>query len=227
VRPARRILAEALGTAALVTAVIGSGIAAAGLSPRDAGLQLLENALATGAALAVIILVLGPVSGAHLNPLVTLAVLADGGASAKLSAAYVGAQLAGGISGTVLAHGMYDLPLLDPSTTARAGGHLWFAEIVATAGLLLVVFGLGRNGNVAAIPFAVGAYIAAAYFVTSSTSFANPAVTVARAFTDTFAGIRPSSVPAFVAAQCAGAALGYLTANTLFPIREGAHSRAR
>jgi glycerol uptake facilitator-like aquaporin len=216
----RRVGAEVLGTALLVVAVVGSGIAAERLSPNDVGVQLLENAAATGLVLAVIILVLGPVSGAHLNPVVTLLVRADGGTTNRDALAYVGGQFAGAVIGTFVAHAMFDVPVLQASTHTRSAGHLWLAEILATAGLVLVVFGLGRGGNVAAIPFAVGGYIAAAYFFTSSTSFANPAVTVARAFTDTFSGIRPSSVPAFVIAQCAGGALGYGAVRFFFPARE-------
>jgi arsenate reductase len=216
----RRVGAEVLGTALLVVAVVGSGIAAERLSPNDVGVQLLENAAATGLALAVIILVLGPVSGAHLNPAVTLFVRADGGTTNRDALAYVGGQFAGAVIGTFAAHAMFDVPVLQASTHTRSAGHLWLAEILATAGLVLVVFGLGRGGNLAAIPFAVGGYIAAAYFFTSSTSFANPAVTVARAFTDTFSGIRPSSVPAFVIAQCAGGALGYEAVRIFFPARE-------
>jgi glycerol uptake facilitator-like aquaporin len=217
----RRVLAEALGTGLLVAVVVGSGIAAQTLS-EDTGLQLLENAAATAAGLTVLILVLGPVSGAHINPAVSLADWwlgrrAGTGLSLREVAAYVSAQVAGGIGGAVLANAMFDEPLVAWSTTERSGSHLWLAEVVATAGLVLLIFALARNGRATATAAAVGAYIGAAYFWTSSTSFANPAVTVGRAFTDTFAGIAPSSVPAFVVAQLVGAGLGVVLVRTLFP----------
>lgn len=214
---ARRALAEAVGTALLLVAVVGSGIAASRLSPGDEGLQLLENALATAAALVAIIVAVGPVSGAHLNPVVTLADRALGGVTTREVAAYVPAQLAGAVSGVVIANVMFGEPALAWSRTARSGGGLWLAEVVATFGLLLVVFGAVRSGRASVAPFAVGAYIGGAYFFTASTSFANPAVTVARTLTDTFAGIEPSSAPAFVAAQLAGLAVGVLVVRTLYP----------
>jgi arsenate reductase len=218
----RRLAAEAIGTCLLVTAVVGSGIAAARLSPSDVGLQLAENAAATGAALAVIILLVGPVSGAHLNPLVSLADWWLGragrtGLTLPEVGAYVAAQAAGGIAGTALANLMFDLPAVSWSATRRAGGHLWLSEVVATAGLVAVVFALARTGRAALSAASVGAYIAAAYWFTASTSFANPAVTLARAFTDTFAGIAPASVAGFVAAQTVGAALGAVGARLLYP----------
>jgi arsenate reductase len=214
---ARRALAELLGTALLLIAVVGSGIAAASLSPDDVGLQLLENAVATAAALVAIILALGPVSGAHLNPVVTLADRAFGGLDTRTAAVYIGAQLVGGLLGTVVANLMFSLPPVELSTTVRSGGGLWLAEVVATFGLLLVIFGVVRSGRTSAAPFAVGAYIGGAYFFTASTSFANPAVTVARTLSDTFAGIAPASAPAFVVAQVVGAALAVATVRMLYP----------
>lgn len=214
---ARRALAELLGTALLLVAVVGSGIAAVRLSPGDRGLQLLENALATGAALVAIILAVGPVSGAHLNPVVTLADRLFGGLSTAEAGVYVAAQATGAVLGTVTANLMYSLPAVELSTTARSSGGLWLGETVATFGLLLVVFGVVRSGRPAVAPFAVGAYIGGAYFATSSTSFANPAVTVARMLSDTFAGIAPASVPAFVVAQVAGAGLAVVAARILYP----------
>lgn len=212
----RRVLAEAIGTAMLVMVVVGSGIAASRLSA-DPGLQLLENALATAAGLAVIILAVGPVSGAHLNPVVSLADWWFGGLSPAELAAYAGAQVGGGLAGCALANLMYAEPAFAWSPTRRTGGHLLLAEVVATAGLLLVVFALARTRRTAAAPAAVGAYIGAAYFFTSSTSFANPAVTVARSVTRTFAGIAPESVPWFVLAQLGGLVLGVLVVRTLYP----------
>lgn len=214
---ARRALAEFLGTGLLVAGVVGSGIAAARLSPGDVGLELLENALATAAVLAAVIVAVGPVSGAHLNPLVTLADRCFGGIGTSAAAAYVGAQLAGGALGAVVANAMFSRPAFELSTKARTGGGLALAEAVATFGLLLVVFGLSRTGRSSAAPFAVGAYIGGAYFFTSSTSFANPAVAVARMLTDTFSGIRPSSVPAFVGAEVAGAAVAVAAVAVLYP----------
>jgi len=213
----RRALAEGLGTGLLVVAVVGSGIAAERLSPGDTGLQLLENAAATAAALVAIILALGAVSGAHLNPVVTLADRLGGGLSTLDAGAYVGAQVAGGVLGAIIANLMYSLPAVELSTHARTGGGLWLSEVVATFGLLLVILGVVRSGRASAVPFAVGAYIGGAYFFTSSTSFANPAVTVARALTDTFAGVAWRSVPAFLVAQVVGAALAVVAARALYP----------
>jgi glycerol uptake facilitator-like aquaporin len=213
----RRLLGEFLGTTFLVAAVIGSGIMASRLSPNDAGLQLLENAAATAAALVAIILAIGPVSGAHLNPVVTLADRLFGGLCSREAAGYIGAQLAGGGAGAVMANLMFAMPAVQLSTQVRSSGGLWFAEVVATFGLLLVIFGVVRSGRASAAPFAVGAYIGSAYFFTASTSFANPAVTAARMLSNTFAGIRPSSVPAFVVAQLVGAALAVLVIRVLYP----------
>ena len=214
---ARRALAEFLGTGLLVAAVVGSGIAAARLSPGDVGLELFENAAATAGALVAIILAVGPVSGAHLNPVVTLADRFFGGIDNRATAAYVGAQLAGGWAGAVVANLMFSRAALELSTKTRSGGGLWLAEAVATFGLLLVVFGVVRSGRPGAAPFAVGAYIGGAYFFTASTSFANPAVTFARMLSDSFAGIRPSSAPAFVAAQVVGAGVSVAVVRFLYP----------
>lgn len=213
----RRAAAEAVGTAFLLIAVVGSGIAAQRLSPQDTGLQLLENALATGAALAAIILAVGPVSGAHLNPVVTLVDAAAGGVRWREVPAYVAAQVGGGVVGTIVANLMFSLPAVSISTHSRSGGGLWLAEVVAVIGLLLVIFGVVRGGRGAVAPFAVGAYITGAYFFTASTSFANPAVTVARMLSDSFAGIAPSSVPGFVAAQLCGGVLGLGVVLLLYP----------
>jgi arsenate reductase len=191
----------------LLIAVVGSGIAAQTLSPADTGLELLENAAATGAALVAIIFAVGSVSGAHLNPAVSCADAVFGGLRARELATYVVAQLVGAVLGVILANLMFSLPAVTISSHARASSGLWLGEVVATFGLILVVFGVARSGRAAAAPFAVGAYIAGAYFFTSSTSFANPAVTLARALSDTFAGIAPSSVVPFLVAQAAGAAL--------------------
>jgi len=214
----RKLFAEYLGTALLVTAVVGSGIMASRLSPNDIGIQLLENSIATMLALAVLILVLGPVSGAHFNPVVTLA---DWWLHRRLSTmdivGYVAAQVFGAISGSILANAMFGLRTVQIAHTTRDTPHLWIGEIVATAGLVLVIFALVRSHRVAAIPAAVGAYIGAAYWFTSSTSFANPAVTIGRAFTDTFAGIAPTSVPGFVAAQLIGAPAGILAFTLMYP----------
>jgi arsenate reductase len=213
----RRVLAEFLGTGLLVAAVVGSGIAAAKLSPGAIGLELLENTAATVGALVALILALGPVSGAHFNPAVTLADRFFGGLSTIDAGAYMAAQITGGICGSVLANAMFALPAFEASTKARSSGPLWLAEVVATFGLLLVIFGVVRSGRASAAPFAVGAYIGGAYFFTSSTSFANPAVTIGRMFTNTFAGIKPSSAPAFIAAQIAGAALAVAAIKVLYP----------
>lgn len=217
----RRLLAEALGTGLLVTVVVGSGIAAQRLSPEDIGLQLLQNSITTVFGLTVLILVLGPVSGAHLNPVVSLAdwVLgrrAGTGLPGREVAPYVAAQVVGGLAGAVLANAMFDVPTT-AATTVRTGAPLWLGEVVATAGLLLVILALVRSGRGAAVAPAVGAYIGAAYWFTSSTSFANPAVTVGRTVSDTFAGIAPASAPMFVLAQLVGAALGVGLARTLYP----------
>lgn len=204
----------------LLAAVVGSGVMAQRLSPGEVGLQLLENSLATAAALVAIILALGSVSGAHLNPVVTIADRILGGLGTREAAGYIGAQLLGAVAGTVVANLMFALPAVEVSTKARGGAGLWLGEVVATLGLVLVVFGTVRSGRSAMVPFAVGAYIAAAYWFTSSTSFANPAVTIARTLSDTFAGIAPRSVPGFVLAQFVGAGAGALLAAVLYPARQ-------
>ena len=218
----RRLLAEFLGTTLLVTAVVGSGIMATRLSPNQVGLQLLENSTATALALGALILTFGPVSGGHFNPVVSAAdwwlgrptrtglTLADLGG-------YLFAQIGGAIAGSVLANLMFDLPPVAWSTTHRAAGHLWLGEVVATAGLILLIFALARSGRAAVAPAGVGAYIGAAYWFTSSTSFANPAVAIGRAFTDTFAGIAPASVPGYLAAQLVGLLVGTGLLLALYP----------
>jgi arsenate reductase len=213
----RRALAEFLGTAFLLIAVIGSGIAAQNLSPSDTGLQLFENAAATAAALVAIILAFGPVSGAHLNPVVTLADRFFGGVSNAATAVYIVAQVAGAVAGAVVANLMFSLPAIELSTKHRSGSGLWLSEVVATLGLLFVVFGVVRSGRTTAAPFAVGAYIGGAYFFTSSTSFANPAVTVARTLSNTFAGIAWHSAPPFIVAQLGGAVLAIAIVSVLYP----------
>ena len=203
----RRAVAELVGTALLVATVVGSGIAAARLSPRDVGLQLLENSLATGAVLVALILALQPVS-ASFNPVVTCVERALGRVTTRDLAVLLPAQVVGGIVGAVVANLMFDLDAVTLSTHERGGGGHLLGEVVATLGLVVVVFGALRSPRIETVAFAVGGYIAAAYWFTSSTSFANPAVTVARMFTDTFAGIDPSSVPGFVLMQVLGGALG-------------------
>jgi glycerol uptake facilitator-like aquaporin len=213
---ARQLLAEFLGSALLAAVVVGSGIAAERLSA-DTGLRLLENAAATGAGLFAIILICGPVSGAHLNPVVTLVDAALGGLSWRRAAAYLPAQTTGCIAGAVVANGMFALSAVSISSHHRATPAHLLAEAIATAGLVLVIFALARSGRLATVPAAVGAYIAAAYWFTSSTSFANPAISVGRMFSDTFAGIAPASVPGFVAAQLAGGAAAYGLVRALYP----------
>ncbi len=214
---ARRAVAEFLGTALLVAVVVGSGIAAQRLSPGNVGLQLFENSAATAAGLIAIILAVGAVSGAHLNPVVSLADAFFGGINRRDLLAYIPAQISGGICGAMLANLMYSLPAVEWSTKTRSGGGLWLGEIVATAGLVLVVFGIARSGRSSVAPFAVGAYIGAAYWFTSSTSFANPAVTVARTFTNTFTGIAPRSMPAFIAFELVGGVVAVALVAYLYP----------
>jgi glycerol uptake facilitator-like aquaporin len=209
----RRLVAEFTGTALLVTVVVGSGIAASRLSPNDVGLELLENSTVTAFGLAALILAFGPVSGAHFNPAVStvdwlLGRRSRTGLSGQDVLAYTAAQTAGAISGAVLADAMFDVELVRWSRHDRSNGHLLLGEIVATAGLVFLIFSLACSGKANLSAPAVGAYIGAAYWFTSSTSFANPAVTIGRAFTDTFAGIRPASVPGFIAAQLVGALVG-------------------
>jgi glycerol uptake facilitator-like aquaporin len=211
----QRCIAEALGTAFLLAAVVGSGIMAARLAGGNGALALLCNTLPTGAILTVLILALGPVSGAHFNPAVTLAFLCRGEMTSRTAALYAASQILGGIAGVLAAHAMFDLPLWQVSQTVRSGAGQWFAEFVATFGLVLVIFCCLREAR-AAIPYAVGLYITSAYWFTASTSFANPALTIARSLSDTFAGIAPAGVLAFIAAQLTGALAGVLVASLLY-----------
>jgi glycerol uptake facilitator-like aquaporin len=213
---ARRLLAEFLGSAFLAALVIGSGIAAQQLS-EDTGLRLLENAAATAAGLFAIILMFGPVSGGHFNPVVSLVDAAFGGLSRRDAVAYIPAQVAGCITGAVVANAMFALSAISISIHHRASPAHLSAEVIATAGLLLVIFALARTGRATSAPAAVGAYIGAAYFFTSSTSFANPAISVGRMFSDTFAGIAPASVPGFVAAQLIGGVVAFGALRVLYP----------
>jgi glycerol uptake facilitator-like aquaporin len=213
----RRLAAEALGTAGLVIAVIGSGIMAANLSPNDTGLQLLENAAATAGALIGLILMFGPVSGAHFNPVVTLATRAFGGLSTRDTGVYVVAQVVGGCVGAMIANLMFDLAPVTLSTNDRASGPHALSEVVATFGLLVLIFGVVRTGRAHAVAYAVGVWIGGAYWFTSSTSFANPAVTVSRMLSDTFAGIAPVAVPLFVTMQLVGLVLAVLLIRYLYP----------
>jgi len=214
---ARRATAEALGTCFLLAAVVGSGVMGERLSGGNVAVALLANTLATGAALVALILAFGPVSGAHFNPAVTLCDASQGGLAWREVPAYVAAQLAGALAGVAAAHVMFGLPLVSASRHARAGGVQLFSEFVATAGLLAVIRGCART-RTAAVPFAVAAYITAAYWFTASTSFANPAVTLARSLSDTFAGIRPADAPGFVAAQLLGAAAATALLRWLVPV---------
>ena len=210
----RALLAEALGTMLLLATVVGSGIMGQALSPDNTAVALLANAAATAGALYVLITILGPISGAHFNPAVTLAMKLHGGLDTRTAAAYVLVQCAGAIAGVLLAHAMFDLPLFQPGVRARTGSAQWLSEGVATFGLLLTI-PLGLRHRAQAIPALVASYIFAAYWLTASTSFANPAVTLARALTQTFAGIRPLDVPAFIGAQLIGAILALLVARIL------------
>jgi arsenate reductase len=213
----RRLLAELLGSAFLAAVVIGSGIAAHQLSPNDTGLQLFENAAATAAGLFTIILMFGPVSGGHFNPVVSLVDASFGGLRWRDAFAYIPAQVGGCILGAVVANGMFALAAISISTKHRATPAHLFAEVVATLGLILVIFALARTRRAAAAPAAVGAYIGAAYLFTSSTSFANPAISVGRMFSNTFAGIAPASVPGFVVAQLVGGAVAIGVLRLLYP----------
>ena len=212
----RQMAAEFIGTAFLVLAVVGSGVMASRLSPDDAGLQLLQNSLATGAALVALIVALQPVS-ASFNPVVTLVERALGMIDNRTAAGLIGGQVLGGLAGTVAANVMFGLDAVTFSTHQRTGVPLWLGEVIATVGLLLVIFGTVRSGRADRVAFAVGGYITAAYWFTSSTSFANPAVTLARTVTDTFAGIAPSSAAAFILAQLLGGAAGYFLVRFLYP----------
>jgi glycerol uptake facilitator-like aquaporin len=212
----RRLVAEFVGTAFLLAAVVGSGIMAEDLTD-DVGLQLLQNAFATAGVLVALILAFGPASGAHFNPAVTIADRVFGGIDTRTAVGYVVAQVSGGIVGVVVANAMFDLALVDWSTKDRSAGHLVFADGIATLGLLLVIFGVVRSGKPTLAAFSVGGYIAGAYYFTSSTSFANPAVTVARMFSDTFAGIEPSSAPGFIAAQLVATAVAIALIRVVYP----------
>ena len=213
----RRLLAEALGTCLLIIAVVGSGIMASKLSPADDGLQLLENAAATAGALIGLILMFGAVSGAHFNPVVTLVDRLLGTITTGDAVLYTVVQTIGGCAGTVLANLMFELDAINLSTKQRSSGALWLSEVIATVGLLLVIHGCVRTGRAAAVPFAVGAWIGGAYWFTSSTSFANPAVTVARTLSDSFAGIEPSSAPMFIAMQLVGALIAFGLIRFIYP----------
>lgn len=214
----RQCTAEFVGTALLVATVVGSGIAAQRLSPNDVGLELLENALVTGAGLVAIILAIGPVSGAHLNPVVSLADAVFGGLPWRSAPGYIVAQICGAVGGAILADLMFGAAAVSMATHVRTGGGLWLGEVIATIGLLLTIFGVVRSGRADVAPFAVGAYITAAYWFTSSTSFANPAVTIGRMFSDSFAGIAPASVPAFIVSQILGGAVAVALVRYLLPV---------
>jgi len=202
----RRLFAEALGTALLLAVVVGSGIMGEKLAGGNVAVALLANSIATGAGLVALIMTLGPVSGAHFNPVVTLVATLSGDMSRRDACAYIVVQCAAAFAGVAIAHGMFELPVFFASQHARTGVSQWGSEVVATFGLLMVILGCVKH-RATAVPYAVGAYIAGAYWFTSSTSFANPAVTLARAATDTFAGIRPEDTPEFIVAQIAGALL--------------------
>ncbi|HLH68051.1 MAG TPA: aquaporin [Candidatus Dormibacteraeota bacterium] len=212
-----RALAELVGSALLLAAIVGSGIAAQRLSPQDGGLELLESSLATGAALAALILAVGPVSGAHLNPLVTLTDHLLGGVGRLECLVYWAAQAGGAVLGTILANLMFGLAPVELSTRARLGPDLWLSEGLATFGLLFVIFSLVRSRRATLVPFGAGAYITAAYWFTSSTSFANPAVTMARTLSNTFAGIAPGSVAPFLLAQLVGTGVAVAVLRLLDP----------
>jgi glycerol uptake facilitator-like aquaporin len=214
----RCLLAEFLGSAFLGAVVVGSGIAAQRLSPGAIGLELLENAVATAVGLYAVILMFGPISGAHFNPVVSFVDAVFGGLSWRQACAYLPAQLAGCSAGAVIANLMFSKAAVSISTHRRATAGHFLSEVVATGGLILVIFALARTGRARSAPAAVGAYIGAAYFFTSSTSFANPAITVGRMFTDTFAGIAPSSVPSFVLAQAVGGATALAALRALYPL---------
>jgi len=213
----RRLVAEFLGSAFLATVVIGSGIAAQQLSPGNVGLELFENAAATAAGLFATILMFGPISGGHFNPVVSFVDAGFGGLRWRDAALYMPAQVVGCIGGAVIANLMFSKAAISISSKHRASGAHWLSEVVATLGLLLVIFALARSGRSLIAPAAVGAYIGAAYFFTSSTSFANPAITIGRIFSNTFAGIAPSSVPSFISAQIVGGLLAFGLIRMLYP----------
>lgn len=211
----QRLAAEALGTALLLAVVVGSGIMGERLAGGNVAIALLANAVATGAALYALITTFGPISGAHFNPLVTIIERAEGSLCTKVMLGYLACQFVGAIAGVFAAHAMFELPLYLPSQHVRTGLSQWFSEVVATFGLITVIFYCAKHKS-NAIPVVVGMYITAAYWFTASTSFANPAVTVARSLTDTFSGIRPLDAPGFIVAQCVGAALAYLLYRWMF-----------
>ena len=213
-----RLTAEAVGTALLVATVVGSGIMAQRLSPDDVGLQLLENAAATVGALIALILALGPVSGAHFNPVVSMVTRLFGGLSTRDTILYSLVQIAGGCIGAMIANVMFELDVVNLSTKDRSSGALWFSEVIATIGLVLIIFCIVRSGRASAVPYAVGVWIGGAYWFTSSTSFANPAVDFARSLSDSFAGIKPSSIPGFLIAQIVGGLLAFVLVKTLYPV---------
>ena len=214
----RRVVAEALGTCLLIIAVVGSGIMASRLSPDDIGIQLLANAAATAGALVGLILMFGAVSGAHFNPAVTLVDRLFGTITTRDTAAYIAAQIIGGCVGSVVANIMFERPAVEWATKQGSSPGLWLSEVIATVGLLLVIHGCVRTGRATAVPYAVAAWIGGAYWFTSSTSFANPAVTIARTLSDSFAGIAPSSAPMFVVMQLVGTALAYGLIRFLYPL---------
>jgi arsenate reductase len=223
----RRGVSEFLGSVLLTAVVVGSGIAAQNLSPSDVGLQLLESAIATALGLFALILIFAPVSGAHLNPVVSLVDAALGLRRWRDLVVYLPAQVVGCIVGAILANAMFGLPAVTFSVNARLTAPHFLGEIVATAGLVLVIFSLARSGRASLAPAAVGAYIGAAYFFTSSASFANPAITIGRMFSDTFAGIAPTAAPGYIAAQLIGGALGFVLIRYLYPrARRSAESQA-
>ena len=213
----RRLLAEFIGSAFLLIAVVGSGIMASRLSSGDVGLQLLENAAATGAALIALILMFGGLSGAHFNPIVTVVDRLFGTIDNRSAALYVVVQTAGACVGVMLANLMFELPAVNISTKVRSSGGLWLSEVIATLGLLLVIHGCVRSGRADVVAFAVGLWIGGAYFFTSSTSFANPAVTIARTLSDTFTGIEPSSAPMFIVMQLLGCVIAFVVIRFLYP----------
>lgn len=213
-----RLTAEAVGTALLVATVVGSGIMAQRLSPDDVGLQLLENAAATVGALIALILALGPVSGAHFNPVVSMVTRLFGGLSTRDTVLYSLVQIAGGCIGAMIANVMFELDVVNLSTKDRSSGALWFSEVIATIGLVLIIFCIVRSGRASAVPYAVGVWIGGAYWFTSSTSFANPAVDFARSLSDSFAGIKPSSIPGFLIAQIVGGLLAFVLVKILYPV---------
>jgi len=213
-----RLTAEAVGTALLVATVVGSGIMAQRLSPDDVGLQLLENAAATVGALIALILALGPVSGAHFNPVVSMVTRLFGGLSTRDTILYSLVQIVGGCIGAMIANVMFELDVVNLSTKDRSSGALWFSEVIATIGLVLIIFCIVRSGRASAVPYAVGVWIGGAYWFTSSTSFANPAVDFARSLSNSFAGIKPSSIPGFLIAQIVGGLLAYVLVKVLYPV---------